>query len=77
MRLDERIIEGSRVLVGRRFEAEVISIASDRLTCQVHPIPKVVPPPYQGEDGEVEEAEPSYPPLLVPWNEVKLPDQHL
>jgi hypothetical protein len=82
MRLDDRIVEGSRVLVSRRFEAEVIAIPTDRLTCQVRPIPKVVPPPYEPEDGDDEQGEasaapPSAPPMLVKWHEVKLSEDHL
>ncbi len=86
MRLDNRIVEGSRVLVSRRFEAEVIAIPADRLTCQVRPIPKVVPPPYEAEGEEGEEgldaadarvAPPSTPPMLVTWHEVKLAEDHL
>lgn len=80
MRLDDRIVEGSRVLVSRRFEAEVIAIPADRLTCQVRPIPKVVPPPYEPEDegeGEASVAPPSAPPMLVQWHEVKLSEEHL
>ena len=79
MRLDDRIEEGSRVLVGRRFEAEVISVAADRLTCQVRPFPKAVPPPLDPNDGKSSEEVADYntPPLIVPWHEVKLTDIHL
>ena len=61
MRIDERIEEGSKVIVGREHEAEVVSIAPDRLSCEVRLA-------SAAEDSE---------PLKVSWSEVKLADKHL
>lgn len=77
MRLDERIQPGSRVLVRRQFEAEVIAVADDRQSCQVRPINKLpAPPPLEGAEAD-EVAPPGAPPMIVSWNEIKLADTHL
>ncbi len=79
MQLDDRIKEGARVLVSRRFEAEVVSVAVDRLTCQVRPVSWVAPPPLDSGDDADTEVTPTTgsPPLIVSWHEVKLVDAHL
>ena len=76
MRLDERIVVGSVVLVRRQFEAEVVGIAEDRRSCSV--VYRSPVPAQEEDDAEADREEaPARPPELVVWSEVKLRESHL